>query len=275
KEIDTSTGFHTRNILCFPIKNNTGDVVGVAELCNKVGGNFFTKYDQELAATFSVYCGISLYHATLYRKLEITQTNSKLSTELMLYHMQVSTEEVEKLATKDIVECTEFSEAIATFTYTPRSIPDARTAEAVISMCSAMGLTRRWKLQPSTLAKFILMVKRSYRDPPYHNWYHALSVAHFCYVLHQRCDNLSFLTDLEVLALFFSCLCHDIDHRGTNNSFQISSKSVLASLYSSEGSVMERHHFSQTLCVLNSEGCNIFANLGTEEYKQVLDLMQS
>ncbi|CAI8043686.1 cGMP-dependent 3',5'-cyclic phosphodiesterase, partial [Geodia barretti] len=193
----------------------------------------------------------------------------------MLYHMQVSTEEVEKLATKDIVECTEFSEAIATFTYTPRSIPDARTAEAVISMCSAMGLTRRWKLQPSTLAKFILMVKRSYRDPPYHNWYHALSVAHFCYVLHQRCDNLSFLTDLEVLALFFSCLCHDIDHRGTNNSFQISSKSVLASLYSSEGSVMERHHFSQTLCVLNSEGCNIFANLGTEEYKQVLDLMQS
>ncbi|CAI8024408.1 cGMP-dependent 3',5'-cyclic phosphodiesterase, partial [Geodia barretti] len=111
-------------------------------------------------------------------------------------------------------------------------------------MCSAMGLTRRWKLQPSTLAKFVLMVKRSYRDPPYHNWYHALSVAHFCYVLHQRCDNLSFLTDLEVLALFFSCLCHDIDHRGTNNSFQISSKSVLASLYSSEGSVMERHHFS-------------------------------
>ena len=40
-------------------------------------------------------------------------------------------EEVEKLATKDIVECTEFSEAIATFTYTPRSIPDARTAEVL------------------------------------------------------------------------------------------------------------------------------------------------
>ena len=74
--------------------------------------------------------------------------------------------------------------------------------------------------------RFVLMVKRSYRDPPYHNWYHALSVAHFCYVLHEHCDHLSFLTDLEVLALFFSCLCHDIDHRGTNNSFQISSVSV-------------------------------------------------
>ena len=24
-------------------------------------GNFFTKYDEEIATTFSVYCGISLY----------------------------------------------------------------------------------------------------------------------------------------------------------------------------------------------------------------------
>ena len=76
--------------------------------------------------------------------------------------------------------------------------------------------------------------------------------------------------DIELLALFIACLCHDIDHRGTTNSFQVSSvsiykkenvivpfhevpvmkqfstiktiflqKSALASLYSSEGSVME------------------------------------
>lgn len=77
-------------------------------------------------------------------------------------------------------------------------------------------------------------------------------------------------SELELLALFIACLCHDIDHRGTTNSFQVSSvsrfsffpsqkwmndetaektadrtccplfqKSALASLYSSEGSVME------------------------------------
>jgi len=26
--------------------------------------------------------------------------------------------------------------------------------------------------------------------------------------------------DLEVLGMFVGCLCHDLDHRGTNNSFQ-------------------------------------------------------
>ena len=34
---------------------------------------------------------------------------------------------------------------------------------------------------------------------------------------------------------------------------KISSNSVLAALYSSEGSVMERHHFAQSMCILNTE----------------------
>lgn len=47
------------------------------------------------------------------------------------------------------------------------------------------------------------------------------------------------MTHLEALVFLVSCLCHDIDHRGTNNAFQTKRSTVLASLYSSEGSVME------------------------------------
>lgn len=48
-----------------------------------------------------------------------------------------------------------------------------------------------------------------------------------------------FCRELESLALLVASLCHDVDHRGTTNSFQLASNSVLAALYSSEGSVME------------------------------------
>ena len=83
-----------------------------------------------------------------------------------------------------------------------------------------------------TLHRFVLMVKKGYRDPPYHNWSHAFSVAHFCYTLFKNCGGLSgVLSDLEVLALFVSCLCHDIDHRGTNNAFQVSSVSGCGCLW--------------------------------------------
>ena len=70
------------------------------------------------------------------------------------------------------------------------------------------------------MCSFVLMVKTGYRDTPYHNWWHALSVTHFFFVLDQRCQLLPMLSDMEQLALFISCLCHDIDHRGTNNAYQ-------------------------------------------------------
>lgn len=49
----------------------------------------------------------------------------------------------------------------------------------------------------------------------------------------------NYMTPLQALVFLVSCLCHDIDHRGTSNSFQTQCGTVLASLYSSEGSVME------------------------------------
>ncbi|KAG8247469.1 cGMP-dependent 3',5'-cyclic phosphodiesterase [Homalodisca vitripennis] len=81
------------------------------------------------------------------------------------------------------------------------------------------------------------------------------------------------LTPLEGLALLVSAMCHDIDHRGTTNQFQVHSGNSLARLYSSEGSVMERHHVSQTMCILNTEGCNIVAHLDEAVFKQFIDLI--
>lgn len=34
--------------------------------------------------------------------------------------------------------------------------------------------------------RFVLMVRKGYRDPPYHNWMHAFSVFHFSYLLIKR-----------------------------------------------------------------------------------------
>ena len=43
------------------------------------------------------------------------------------------------------------------------------------------------------------MVRRGYRDPPYHNWTHAFTVAHFCFLLVR---NLG-LADKKLLRLEF------------------------------------------------------------------------
>ncbi|XP_073673704.1 cGMP-dependent 3',5'-cyclic phosphodiesterase isoform X3 [Garra rufa] len=272
--VDDSTGFRTRNILCFPIKDENEEVIGVAELVNKTNGPWFNRFDEDLATAFSIYCGISIAHSLLYKKVHEAQFRSHLANEMMMYHMKVSEEEVTKLLHTGIEPVQKIHQDFAEFTYTPRSLPDDSTPMGILSMFEDMGFTNTYKIDLHTLARFCLMVKKGYRDPPYHNWMHAFSVSHFCYLLYKNLQLSNYLQDIEILALFVSCMCHDLDHRGTNNSFQVDSQSVLAALYSSEGSVMERHHFAQAIAILNTQGCNIFEKFSRKDYQRMLDLMR-
>lgn len=65
-------------------------MIGVAELCNKTTGLHFTRFDEEIATAFSIYCGISISNSLLYKKVSESQVRSKLSNELMMFHMKVS-----------------------------------------------------------------------------------------------------------------------------------------------------------------------------------------
>ncbi|KAF7998096.1 hypothetical protein HCN44_009494 [Aphidius gifuensis] len=270
---DEATGFKTKNILCFPIRDEKG-IVGVAQLCNKVNGLYFDICDEEVAMAFSIYCGISIMHSIVYKKIQDSQARSKLSNELMMYHMQVEEDSV-----MNVVNChaDHVLEDFDKFSFNPKTIPEQHTPCFVLKMFDDLDLIKHWRIKRKTMIKFILYVKKGYRDAPYHNWLHAFSVTHFAYLMMKNLKliNEKYMTELEALVFLVSCLCHDIDHRGTNNSFQTQSGTVLASLYSSEGSVMERHHLAQSMCILNTEDCNIFESLTSDDYSEALDLLRN
>ncbi|XP_076297920.1 cGMP-dependent 3',5'-cyclic phosphodiesterase [Lasioglossum baleicum] len=273
RRIDEVTGFKTRNILCFPIRDRK-EIVGVAQLCNKKNGFYFDVFDEEVAMAFSIYCGLSIMHGIVYKKMQDAQARNKLSNEVMMYHMKVEDNDVRALLTcKDEHNIKDFNK----FQFAPKSIPEKHMPCYTIKMFNDLGFIKHWKMKVPTLARFILYVKRGYRDAPYHNWVHAFSVTHFAYLLIKNLHLISenYMTHLQALVFLVACLSHDIDHRGTSNSFQMMCSTVLASLYSSEGSVMERHHLAQTMCILNTEDSNIFENFSSEEYSEALDLLKN
>lgn len=273
KGVDEATGFKTRCILSFPIRDESG-IIGVAQLCNKIGGLYFDVYDEEAAVAFSIYCGISIMHSLVYKKIQDAQARSKLANEMMIYHMKVSQEDVGRVL--DCEKAHEMMPDIGLFHFSPRKIEESESVCYCLRMFDDLGLVQQWQLKKDILTRFLLFVRKGYRDAPYHNWYHAFSVFHFSYlaIKNLRLVERGYISSLEALALMVSCLCHDLDHRGTTNSFQMQSGTELASLYSSEGSVMERHHLAQALCILNTDGCNIFDGLTSEQYSHCLDLIR-
>ena len=55
KEVDKKTGFKTRNIMCYPLIDNDGDIFGAIQAINKIGGKdaTFDNNDEELLSIFS------------------------------------------------------------------------------------------------------------------------------------------------------------------------------------------------------------------------------
>lgn len=231
-------------------------------------GFHFDKCDEETATAFSVYCGISIMHALVHQQVQKAEARYKLSQELLLYHMSIPQNDVQGLLNE-----TDPLPDYSAFTFCPRNVSDQMSIRISMKMFEDLGFMRQFQIERCKLARFVLMVQKGYRDTPYHNWWHAFSVAQFAYALiyNLRLMERKILTPLQSLSFLIAALCHDLDHRGMSNSYQAHTSSPLARLYSSEGSLNERHHLSQAICILNDENSKILDSLTTEQFKECID----
>jgi adenylate cyclase len=58
RSVDESTGFHTKSVLCMPIKDTGHRVFAVAQLLNKKGGGSFSEEDERRFNDFSNALGL-------------------------------------------------------------------------------------------------------------------------------------------------------------------------------------------------------------------------
>ncbi|EDV27675.1 uncharacterized protein TRIADDRAFT_21752 [Trichoplax adhaerens] len=258
REIDSQTGYTTKTILCMPIFIR-GNVIGVVQMVNK-RSSVFTQQDEQSFETFAVYCGLALHHAKLYDKIRRSEQKYKVALEVLSYHSQCSHDELHSLRNADPV----YVASLARYDFDVKRITDKDIPGYVLFMFRDIFAQFRYDIEE--LMKFTLTVRKNYRKVPYHNWYHAFTVAHTMYTIIKKNPNL--FTELEAIGLYVACLCHDLDHRGRNNAFMVNSSTPLAAVYST--STMEHHHFNQTITILQNDGHNIFSHLNSEEYKTVL-----
>lgn len=67
-DFDKSSGYITKTVLNFPIKNNRDDIIGVLQLLNSKNEEF-TKLDEELLNAMSIHAALALQNAEMVEKL--------------------------------------------------------------------------------------------------------------------------------------------------------------------------------------------------------------
>ncbi|XP_043856150.1 cAMP and cAMP-inhibited cGMP 3',5'-cyclic phosphodiesterase 10A isoform X1 [Dromiciops gliroides] len=264
REVDLYTGYTTRNILCMPIVSR-GSVIGVVQMVNKISGSAFSKTDENNFKMFAVFCALALHCANMYHRIRHSECIYRVTMEKLSYHSICTAEEWQNLMHFTVPASLHKEIELYHFDISP--FEEMWPAIFVYMVHQSCGTAC---FDSEKLCRFIMSVKKNYRRVPYHNWKHAVTVAHCMYAILQ--NNQGLFTDLERKGLLIACLCHDLDHRGFSNSYLQKFDHPLAALYST--STMEQHHFSQTVSLLQLEGHNIFSSLSSSEYEQVLEIIR-
>uniref|UniRef100_A0A2K5P9U6 Phosphodiesterase n=1 Tax=Cebus imitator TaxID=2715852 RepID=A0A2K5P9U6_CEBIM len=131
-----------------------------------------------------------------------------------------------------------------------------------------LGLVRDFSINPVTLRRWLLCVHDNYRNNPFHNFRHCFCVAQMMYSMVWLCGLQEKFSQTDILILMTAAICHDLDHPGYNNTYQINARTELAVRYN-DISPLENHHCAVAFQILAQPECNIFSSVPPDGFKQI------
>lgn len=135
-------------------------------------------------------------------------------------------------------------------------------------MYHELGLVRDFSIDPITLKRWLLCIHDNYRNNPFHNFRHCFCVTQMMYSMIHLCSLQEKFSQMDILILMTAAVCHDLDHPGYNNTYQINAQTELAVRYNNI-SPLENHHCAVAFQIFSQPDWNIFSNLDPDTLKQI------
>ncbi|NXW38031.1 PDE6B phosphodiesterase, partial [Phaetusa simplex] len=286
------SGWTIKNVLSMPIVNKKEEIVGVVTFYNRKDGKPFDEQDETLMESLTQFLGWSVLNTDTYDKMNKLENRKDIAQDMVLYHVKCDKDEIQEILPtreklgKEPSECEEEELAsilkeelpgptkfeIYEFRFSDFDCTELELVKCGIQMYYELGVVKKFQIPQEVLVRFVYSVSKGYRKITYHNWRHGFNVAQTMFTLLMTGKLKRYYTDLEALAMVTAALCHDIDHRGTNNLYQMKSQNPLAKLHGS--SILERHHLEFGKFLLSEESLNICQNLNRRQHEHMIHLME-
>jgi hypothetical protein len=126
------------------------------------------------------------------------------------------------------------------------------------------------QIDTEQLSKFISIVSHYYNKNCFHNFQHAINVLQMTWFLLNESSLITKLNTNILLGLLIAALCHDIDHPGNTNTYEINSMSKIALFYN-DISVLENHHCAVTFeLIMKHELNKCFSYADFKEFRKTI-----
>jgi len=305
REFDRRTDFKTDSLMACPISDRNGRRVGVIEALNKANGPFSETDEKVLESIASEISEVLRSFQTQTMLTTFIEENGGLAEWLhqferqnVLYALPQSGLS-ESSRTMKAIDKDKISPAGTFFAVPslapmaprptlklPSHLPNQHLVKSLattefdslfyereqlnqfaLSIFMSTGLIDDLKIPIEKLWNFINAVSGTYRQNPFHNWSHGFHVLQFTYFLIMKTNVTSYLRNIDVFAMLIAAMCHDVDHPGNNNDFEILMETERAFLYN-DISVLENHHAHTAFSLLRDEEHNIFAHFPKSEQRE-------
>uniref|UniRef100_A0A8C5PCG3 Phosphodiesterase n=1 Tax=Leptobrachium leishanense TaxID=445787 RepID=A0A8C5PCG3_9ANUR len=292
KEPVDETGWVVKNVLSLPIVNKKEEIVGVATFYNRKDAKPFDEYDEQITEALTQILGWSVLNTDTYDKMNKLENRKDIAQEMLMYQVRCTPMELQSILktreklNKDVDECEENQQVkilkeelpdpakleLYEFHFSDLPVSEHELIKSGIKLFFELNAVEKFKVPVQVLTKWMYTVRKGYRDITYHNWRHGFNVGQTMFSLLMTGKLKKYYSDLEAFAMVAAAFCHDIDHRGTNNLYQMKSQAPLAKLHGS--SILERHHLEFSKTLLDDESLNIFQNLNKRQFENVIHLFE-
>uniref|UniRef100_A0A8C0YVP7 Phosphodiesterase n=2 Tax=Canis lupus familiaris TaxID=9615 RepID=A0A8C0YVP7_CANLF len=248
-------------------------------------------YSSPSFQSLAQFLGWSVLNPDTYESMNRLENRKDIFQDMVKYHVKCDNEEIQKiLKTREVYgkepwECEEEELAeilqgelpdaekyeINKFHFSDLPLTELELVKCGIQMYYELKVVDKFHIPQEALVRFMYSLSKGYRRITYHNWRHGFNVGQTMFSLLVTGKLKRYFTDLEALAMVTAAFCHDIDHRGTNNLYQMKSQNPLAKLHGS--SILERHHLEFGKTLLRDESLNIFQNLNRRQHEHAIHMM--
>lgn len=166
---------------------------------------------------------------------------------------QTSNESTKKIS-KDILPLAQ--KIIFDYDVDPYDYKEDVLMDGVMEILKHYDLFQLFSFDKAQMRRFLNHVKLFYNPKNlFHNFKHVWGVLHLSFQILTRGGD-QYLLPLDIFAVVIAALCHDIQHPGNNNAFELATASdwSKAKSFNVDAGILERHHATITHSLLNADG---------------------
>jgi 3',5'-cyclic-nucleotide phosphodiesterase len=236
------------SVIMAPVTFHDSGVLGILVVASMQP---LTTKELEMVLPFAAFCGSSIHNAQLIEQLRFVDPDSEIQR-------WMSDDERVQFATPDRLSLSSREiEVVLTMNCFAPDFAGIGHFKELFFFFQSFNFFELFQITAERFFRFLTTLSRRYTDTSYHNWTHACDVTQCIFFMVKKGNLCDVYERWEVFTLLLASVCHDTNHRGLNNMYNVRAETPLGILFKDQ-SVMEVHHVHESIPIITRPGIDLF-----------------